>query len=491
VAYANRNARNTTVLEQRVVEVDLEGKLADLPAGGLRFAAGVDYRSNSYSYTPDALVQTGELANFLPIAPSSGSEDVSELYGELLVPVVRDLPLAKEVNLDLGYRYSDYNTVGGVSTYKADFDWRVIDAVRLRGGFARAIRAPSVGELFAAATQGQLALGTPGLIGNGDPCDIKGAYRAAGSPIAAQVRALCLAQGIPANLIDAFTNQNVRTPFSTSGNTGLQPETSDTYSVGVVMRPSFNSPLLSRISMSLDYYDIKLDHAIGIVTNTVAASQCFDTGANASFSNTNFFCQLITRDPTSGQITTIRNPELNLGGYETAGFDFEADWAIPLDAVGLGPRAGTLTLTTVANRLEKFEIQTLAGGRTLEYAGTIGNTQIDQFADAHPRWKATSTASWAVGPVQAGLRWRYIGSMASAVNVGTGGTAHGVPAVSYFDLDLAWKVREGLELRGGVINLADKEPPTLNDSIIGNVHTDLSTYDIVGRRFYVALKARF
>lgn len=491
VAYADRNARNTTVLEQRVVELDTQGKLFDLPAGEVRFAAGADYRSNTYSFVPDALIQTGELANYLPVAPSSGSEDVSEVYGELLVPLVRDLPLAKEANLDLGYRYSDYNTVGGVSTYKADFDWKVVEAVRLRGGYARAIRAPSVGELFAASSQGQLALGTPGLIGNGDPCDIKGAYRAAGSAIAAQVRTLCLAQGIPANLVDSFTNQNVRTPFTTSGNNGLQPETSDTYSVGVVVRPPFESPLFSRISLSVDYYDIKLDHAIGIVTNTVATSQCFDTTANAPLNNANYFCQLITRDPTSGQITTIKNPELNLGGYETSGIDFEGDWSIPFEAVGLKAGLGTVTLSTVANRLEEFKIQTLAGGRTLDYVGTIGNTQIDQFADAHPRWKATSAVAWSVGPVQTSLRWRYIGSMANAINVGTGGTAHGVPSVSYFDLDAAWEVRPGLQLRGGVVNLGDKRPPTLNDSIVGNAATDLYTYDIVGRRFYVALKARF
>jgi outer membrane receptor protein involved in Fe transport len=491
LAYINRTARNTTTLQQQVVEFDTQGRVWQLPAGEMRFAAGIDYRENSYDFTPDALIQTGELANYAPIQPSSGSENVTEIYGELLAPVVRNLPLAQEINLDLGYRFSDYNTVGGVSTYKADFDWKVIDSVRLRGGYARATRAPSVGEIFTASSQGAVTLGAPGLIGQGDPCDIKGAYRSASSGVAAQVRALCLAQGVPANLIDSFSNTNARTPFTTAGNANLKPETSDTFSFGAVFRPKFDSPLFSKISTSIDYYNIKLDNAIGIITNSVATSQCFSSSVNASLSNSNYYCGLITRDPNTGQITTIQNPELNLGGYKTSGIDFEADWTIPLDAVGLDSKFGSITFSSVANYLANFDIQTLPGGPTLNYAGTIGNVQVDQFADAHPTWKATTSVSWQIGPVQSTIRWRYLDGMTNAADVGTGGTAHGVPAVSYFDLDGAWQVRRGLELRGGIINLADQNPPVLNDNVVGGYRTDPYTYDLVGRRFYVAIKSKF
>jgi outer membrane receptor protein involved in Fe transport len=200
---------------------------------------------------------------------------------------------------------------------------------------------------------------------------------------------------------------------------------------------------------------------------------------------------LITRDPNTGQITTIQNPELNLGGYKTSGIDFEADWTIPLDAVGLDSKFGSITFSSVANYLANFDIQTLPGGPTLNYAGTIGNVQVDQFADAHPTWKATTSVSWQIGPVQSTIRWRYLDGMTNAADVGTGGTAHGVPAVSYFDLDGAWQVRRGLELRGGIINLADQNPPVLNDNVVGGYRTDPYTYDLVGRRFYVAIKSKF
>lgn len=491
VSYIRRTARNTTTLEQKIVEGSAQGRLLTLPAGEVRFAIGADYRSNSYDYVPDALIQTGELANYLPIQPSRGEASVREVFGELLVPVLHDLPLAKEVSLDLGYRYSDYDTVGGVDTYKADGSWKVNDVVTIRGGYARAVRAPSVGDLYAAAANGLTALGTPGPVGSGDPCDVRGAYRSASSPIAAQVRALCLAQGVPSAVIDSFTNTVSRTPYTTQGNTGLKPEVSDTYSVGLVLKSPFQSEWLSRLTASVDYYKIKLDGAIGQVTNTVAATQCFNTVANPSLTNSNYYCALITRDPSTGQAVNIGNPLLNLGGYSSSGVDFQADWSVPLEAAGFGSKAGTFSLGVVINYLDTFQIQTLPTSPKLEYAGTIGNTQVDFFATAHPEWKGSVNAGWRIGPIKSSLKWRYIGAMDNANNVGTGGVAHGVPSVSYFDLDIAWAVNDVLELRVGAVNLTDKEPPVLNDSLIGLTRSDLYTYDLAGRRFYVSAKAHF
>lgn len=263
VSYIRRTARNTTTLEQKIVEGSAQGRLFSLPAGEVRFAAGADYRSNSYDYIPDALIQTGELANYLPIQPSQGEATVRELFGELLVPVVRDLPWAEEVSLNLGYRYSDYDTVGGVDTYRADGSWKTNDVFTVRGGYARAVRAPSVGDLYAAAASGLTALGTPGPVGSGDPCDVRGAYRSSSSPIAAQVRALCLAQGVPSAVIDSFTNTVSRTPYTSQGNAALKPEVSDTYSVGLVMKSPFQSDWLSQLTASVDYYKINLDGASG------------------------------------------------------------------------------------------------------------------------------------------------------------------------------------------------------------------------------------
>lgn len=491
VEYVRRTARNTTTLEQKVLEATLQGRLFTLPAGDIRFALGADYRSNSYDYLPDALIQTGELANYLPIMPSNGEASVREVFGELYVPLLVDQPWAQDVSLNLGYRHSDYDTVGGVDTYRIDGTWQFNDVLALRGGYARAVRAPSVSDLYAASANGMAALGAPGAIGSGDPCDVRGAYRSSSSPIAAQVRALCLAQGIPGAVIDTFTNTVSRTPFTTVGNLNLEPEVSDTYSMGLVFRSPFQNPWLSNITASLDYYNISLDGAIGQVTNTVAVTQCFSQTVNPGFSNSNYYCGLISRDPSTGQAVNIGNPLLNLGGYSTSGIDFQSDWSLSLDDIGLSPAAGRISLGLVVSYLDTFRIQTLPTSPELEYAGTIGNTQIDFFATAHPEWKGSATAGWRVGPVQSALKWRYMGAMNNANNVGTGGVAAGVEAVSYFDLDVAWDVSETLQLRAGAVNLTDREPPVLNTSLIGLFRSDPYTYDMAGRRFYVSLKARF
>lgn len=489
-AFISRTEVNVTRLSQTNVEANLTGTLFALPAGPLKFAAGADYRQNDYSFQPDSQITTGQIANFLPIFASSGTTKATEGYAELLIPVIKNGPLIKEFNLDASYRYSHYNTVGGISTYKIDADWLVIDGIRFRGGYSRATRAPSAGELFAATSFGQASIGAPGVLGSGDPCDVRGAYRAVGSSSAAQVRALCLAQGVPTALIDTFQNTNPRTPFQSGGNTALRPETADTYSAGVVLTPRFSSPLFRHLNLSVDYYHIKISNAIGQISSTVALSQCFSPVANPSLANSTSYCQLIQRSSGDGQLALILNPQFNLANYTTSGIDAQLDWRINFRDLG-SASSGYFAVNSVVSYLDTFKIQNFAGAPTLDYAGTIGNTQIDLFADAHPRWKATSTATLGLGPVSTGLRWRYIGKMANAANVGTNGTAPDVSAVSYFDLNVTFDIARRFQLGLGAINLFDRKPPVVNTSIVGNLATDLYTYDLLGRRFYASVKVKF
>ena len=486
-AYIARTAHNQTTVEQSVVEATMQGGLFALPAGEVRFAAGADYRKSSYAYQPDALITIGDLANFQPVQASGGSSDVRELYGELLIPVLADLPLIQSLNLDLGYRYSDYDTVGGVSTYKADFDWKVLSSLMLRGGYARAIRAPSVGELFTAATQDAITLGTLGAMPGGDPCDIRSAYRTDAARVAG-VRSLCLAQGVPTALIDSYLNTKTRANYTTAGNANLDAETADTFSVGFVWSPRFDVSWLSRVNLSVDYYDIKIKEAIGQITAPIAVAKCFNAdGSNPTYDAKNYYCSLIARETGSGLIGNVTVPKLNLSGYRTSGVDIAADGTISLP-----PGAGALRLSTVVNYLDRFAIQSLPGANFLDYAGTIQNTQIDLFSSARPRWKATSSVTWALDAFDLSLRWRRIGKMENANNVGvTGSSLPPTKAVDYYDLDGAWRVTSKIELRAGIVNLLDKTPPTVVPVPVGAYTTDLNTYDLIGRRFFVSLKARF
>jgi outer membrane receptor protein involved in Fe transport len=483
-AFINRRLKSNVDVRQQNVEGNIQGGLFELPAGQLRFAAGADYREDFFRSDADALIVAGDIiagnGNFF-----EGSNTVSEAYVELLVPLLKDLPLARDVSADLAYRVSDYSTVGQVQTYKADFNWKVIESLSFRGGYERAIRAPSLGELYEPRVQGTTIIGLAGAVGSGDPCDIHGAYRAGAS--AALVRTLCLAQGVPSGVIDTFAFGQQSVAVLSGGNPDLKQETADTFSAGVVWRPGFDSALFGNISVSLDYYTITLDDAVGSITAPLVLSRCFnaDGNSNPTYDPNNVFCGRLTRN-TDGNILLVSQQRLNLGGYKTAGIDVELDWKFDLKAVGL-PDVGSLSVNAVASYLDTFQIKSLPGDPFLEYAGTIGNGQIDPVAISRPRWKSVLDLTWSTDRFDAGVTWRYIGEMSNAANVGTSGTGAGVPAVSYFDLNARYRISPTIELWGVVTNLADKEPPIYPS--VGS--SDLATYDAIGRRFTVGLKVKF
>src|SRR5207244_6489708 len=145
----------------------------------------------------------GAACGYGSVLPSGGDTTVREVFGEPRIPVLGKKPLVEELSFDLGYRYSRYARFGGVNAYKADLSWKPLTGLRVRGGYQRAIRAPSLGELFAPLIAQTLPSGTPSSPTShrltGDPCDVNSAYR--NGPNAAHVIALCEAHGVPASLI--------------------------------------------------------------------------------------------------------------------------------------------------------------------------------------------------------------------------------------------------------------------------------------------------
>ncbi len=477
-----------SVFEQTVVQGNLTGTLLTLPAGPLGFAVGAEYRRNDYGATidprrsptptgtpgvttaPEALGTSGAFS-------SGGDVSVAEIYGELLVPVIAGL----EVNL--AYRYSDYDTIGGVSTYKAGANYTPFRGFTLRGGYSRAIRAPSLGNLFS-PREGAIGLIGRAAAGGGDPCDVTGAARqneiAGVDP--AQVRALCIAQGVPVALVDGYTYSGSANAAFRIGNPDLQEETADSYTIGAVIQPDFPDDVFADFSASVDYYNISVDDAIGYLTSPLALNQCFNfTGQNPDYNPDNVNCQLISRD-ASGLIAEIAEPLFNLASYQTSGVDFQIDAALALGGVG------RLFLNSAVTHVIDYKIQSTASDPVFDYAGTVGNAQIDGFSSTHPAWKHVTTLGLAGDTGSVSVRWRYIGEQDNSAIVTDPGTeAEGVPAVSYFDLIGRLVVTDAFEFRMGVNNLFDKQPPEFG----GRSVTPTSTYDVIGRRFFVGATARF
>lgn len=474
-----------TILKQDVVEANVQGHLLNLPAGEARFAAGAGWRRNSYSTTPDAILQAGDVVGVPYTGPSKGSSNVKELYAEALLPVLADLPLIQQFDVSLGYRFSDYNLAGSVHTYKADGNWAVTDALRIRGGYARAVRAPSVGELFAAPSGSTPPLGRPDQ-GQGDYCSTANPVRTGGNADA--VRALCLAQGVPVSVVDNFVNLQDDADATSVGNTDLKPEKADTITVGFTFNPRFESAWLSNVALSVDFYDIRVKDAIGVVSSQNSVQKCFNVdGSNPGFDPNNFFCQNISRDPTTGRISNVLQPTLNLGGYKTRGVDVQFDWRIGLDAVGLSSTR-TLGLSTVITYLDSFKIQTVPGARWYDYAGTVGSVSTSNPGSL-PKWKAVTSLTYSDETLVLGLRWRHLDGMKAVATVtNPNATTPGVGAYNLFDLYSTVDLGAQYKLRFGVNNLFDKAPLVLN-GVQGT--TEASTYDVIGRNFYAGVSVRF
>ena len=479
---------NRFTFEQTVVQGNLNGQMFELPGGTAGFAVGAEYRRNSYNAAIDPRLSpqpTGtpgvttapEVLGTSGQSSSGGDIAVSEIYGEILLPVLRGL------EFDLAYRYSDYDRIGGVHTYKAGANWTPMRGLTIRGGYSRAIRAPSLGNLFA-PREGAIGIIGRAASGGGDPCDVTGDARNGRiegvSPD--QVRALCIAQGVPVSLVDGYTYSGSANAAFRIGNPDLQEETADSYTIGAVLQPLFMDSVLDGFSLSVDYYNIKVDDAIGYVTSPIALNQCYNFGGqNPDYDPQNFACQLIERD-ASGLLANIQEPLFNLAQYQTSGIDFQVDASLDVANVG------RLFLKSAVTYVIDYKIQSVDSEPVRDYAGTVGNAQIDGFSSTHPAWKHVTTLGVGGELGSLSLRWRYIGQQDNSIIVTDPNTdAEGVPAISYFDLIGRFVVNRDFELRGGITNLADRQPPEFG----GNSVTPTSTYDVIGRRFFVGATARF
>jgi outer membrane receptor protein involved in Fe transport len=322
----------------------------------------------------------------------------------------------------------------------------------------------------------------------GDPCDKNGFFR--NGPNAAQVVALCEAQGVPAALIGNYTYGLSSIAGQSGGNIELKPEVAATYSVGGVWNPGFDSSLARTLSMSVDYYKIKIAGAVGSIALSDILQRCYnvDGSSNPSYTNANTYCQLITRDPSNGSIVLGRQLLLNLATYQTDGIDLQGDWGFDLDALGLPDSAGSFRLTSLITYTKSFDVSSLPGAPALDFAGSIGNSAVSNDI-AHPHWKANTSFGYKHGPLGADAHWRFIGGMIHQDQVvSPTATTPGVPAYSYFDLDARYSFLDHFELRAGITNVADKHPPLVSGTPLT---TDSATYDILGRSYFVALKAKF
>ena len=476
VSFIQRKTLSRTSIGQDELAASLTGSVFKLPAGDVKVALSGNYRSNSFTSNPDPLLQAGDIAAVNGIPAIRGNTKVSEAAIEVLVPVLSDLPLVKALNLTGGYRYSKYNLFGGVGTYKISADWRIASPLLLRGGYQRAVRAPNIGELFLPASAGVANLGTLG-----DPCTTTSSYRTGAN--AASVRSLCVATGVPTTLVDSFTGA-AAIPATTQGNANLRPEKADSYTFGAVFQPTFAGAAFRRMNLSIDYYKLSISQAISTIDVPTSMAKCFNSdGSNPTYDANNSYCQNIVRNGSTGQIANSYQALLNIGAIKTAGIDVAFDWSLPFEALKMG--RGSFDINFTLNYLDTFQIQASPTSPFQEAAGTIvGPSSTGQ---SYAKWKYSGTFIANVGKASLGLRWRHISSFKdSSAITNPATTVPGTPAYDYFDLIGRLKVTDRFELRGGITNLGDRNPPPVQGT---SGMTNMGIYDVIRRSFYLGVKA--
>lgn len=467
--------------DEQVFNATLSGAPLELWAGDLGLALGVEYRRDKSSFMPGESILSGDSLFFGSDVASSGLITVKEAFAEARIPLLRDARWARHLGVEAGLRFSDYNILeDNTWTWKLGSEWQLTEGFRLRTMFNRAIRAPGVTELF----QDRFSLGNFFALGPFfDQCS------ASRDPVGNGLADLCIAQGIAADQIGIFEADFFPTEVFFSSNPDFEEEEADTITAGFVWQPEAADGL----SLSVDYFRIKIDNAGTILDPVDATTLCFITR-----DPNDQFCSTLSRGP-SGDIATTLVTFVNAGVARNEGIDFALDYDWEMDALGLYGNSASLSLSFLATYYLEAGAQASPLAPFLDCAGNFGPLCAGfVFEGALPELRTTTRLSYRSGPFSASLRWLRIGEMKNSENEirsidNRPPAILAVPQVAakdYFELTLDQNIGEHFDLSLGIINLFDEDPPFLG-SANKDANTDPATYDVLGRRFFLRFTARY
>ena len=458
-----------TRVREQIAELAIKGDLLRLPAGELKAVFGASWRKTSYTFTPDDSFEDGDTLGFLKSTGAAGSTRVFELFGEALVPILEGKKFAHELSAELGLRYSDYDSVGGVWTWKVMGNWSPIRQLRFRAGLQQAIRAPNVRELYE-ETITDIGAAV-------DPC-----APGWGFVLTPELVAACARNG-GADLPD----EDYETLVTTGGSTDLKAETARTLTIGVVAQP------IAGLNLTVDYYEIDIRDAIGVLGGgdgfLGAVTGCIYGGADPA----DVLCQAFTRGE-DGFVSELYIPNANLARLRTRGIDWQASYGFRL--VG-----GRMQLTLSGTRLLASDVQTNENLGIVTCAGSFGGPCGNTIQGvAIPKWKLFNRASYKIGPATFSLRHRYFSSTKDGRFAGTAANSQPPPdnipvnavhaqSRHYLDSAITFDIANRFALTLGVNNLFDAKPSLVGSQQV-QANTDPSLYDVLGRRYFVAVRAK-
>lgn len=476
---------------ERIYSVDVNGGLADLPAGTMQLAGGVSYREEYTSSVIDPLLLIDPATGNCTLgsqcsSPLQGGYNVKEGYAELFIPLLKDLPFMQALNVTIGDRYSKFSTFGSTNNTKFAVEWRPITDLMLRGTVSEVFRAPTVSNVY-----GSPISDAPKL--SNDPCD---GTTTAGNPA-------CV--GVPTDgsfsNTDVALGQQIKGVLAGSAYSGfpLGPEHGKSFDFGLVYSPSY----LEGLSVSADIWRVYLKDTVTSIGAQTVLDLCYGGVTQ--------YCPLITRNPATssdpGQITQIVEPTGNLGRTDVKGVDMSLRYRLPQFAFG------NFTLGIDGTYLARYDQQTapgLAGNAIYHNAGhfqPFGSAQAAACPSGggvclFPRWRGQTFVNWNLGSWDASWRTRYVGAFQNGsldptqdthpAGTGLDGIVFKYGSTIYNDVQVGYNIEPiNTRIDLGVNNLFDKQPPFLYANNTLNANTDPSDFDLMGRYYWARVTVKF
>ena len=437
LALVSPTLKNSGVTKSTSVDFKASRELFQLPAGMVGVAVGAEYRREETDSQSTPFTDINDIVG-LGYSASEGKRNVKALYAELAIPVLKSLELQAALRTD------DYSDYGRSTTPKIGFKFTPASAVAFRGTYAEGFRAPSAAE-------------------NGNSA-VAAFTNIASDPVR------CAVTKLP---VDCSSQQ---VGAITIGNKNIQPETSKSYSLGLVLEP------IKNISLSIDWWKIVRDGEInGSDPGAVVANPAGYPDA-----------EIVRGEPTSnfptlvGPILMVKAPYLNAGKTKTSGVDL--DLRGRYNAGDLGRFNSGVTVTYM-----KEFTRTNADGTVLEFAGTHGDVNLSGNGGT-PKTKVRLTLGWDQGPFNITGNMNFVSSISNKNEVGgdcLDVDANDVPykncriaSFTTTDLFAKWTVSKQWEITASITNLFDKMAP-LDVQTYGRINYNPSLHQAgaVGRYF--------
>ncbi|GAA0903340.1 TonB-dependent receptor [Luteibacter anthropi] len=454
------------------------GGLFDLPGGTVSIAGGVEHRKESGSYSPDAN-DVLQLTTNPSSDPTKGSYIVNEAYLELDVPLLRDLPGAQELGVNVASRYSHYSNFGSTTNNKYSFRYRPIEDVLIRGTYAEGFRAPSIADLYQGAEQT--------FESYLDPCDSKFGVSAG--------RGACAAQGVPANFrqinqngqpVSSANGDAGATPFTIAGNRNVKPEKSITRTAGIVYSPHY----VQGLDFTLDFYKVQINNAITTLSSDSILNFCY-------IQNLPQFCQYVSRDKT-GAISNLVESPANVGKIQTQGYDFGVHYRLPETSIG------TFAVYSDSSYLKQYDETPGPGSAVRHLAGYMVKQSVATGGvEGQFRVRSNLSLNWDYQSFGASWTMRYFSGLkdscydsfecSNPTEVNNDSGQLGVAkkgSVTFNDAQFRYRAPWNATFSVGVNNVFNRKGPFYYRAASSGIPPYYSGFDI-DRFFYVSYDQKF